>query len=177
MDFGINNTLYQERLDYLNQMSKNSIKTGYTKPGEEHVKASFEKEIVDKLDRRFNSGAPYGFMAEEGSSTIEYNGVTFHCDDLNRQLTLGDVSDPNNTLTIPMSGGGVLKVNRDNLGDLSKAIGMFSPEDVKRILQGIAQDTKAQSAKNEVEEQKTSTCEKMVDNQNETEKAEDVAKN
>lgn len=40
-------------------------------------------------------------------------------------------------VNIPLSGGGSLQVNRDNIDALSKAIGMFSPEDVKRILEAL----------------------------------------
>ncbi len=47
-------------------------------------------------------------------------------------------------------------VNRDNFGDLSQAITMFSPEDQNRILRAIADDKKAQSALEEIEEEKSS---------------------
>lgn len=43
-------------------------------------------------------------------------------------------------------------VNRDNIGDLARAIGMFSPEDVNRILRAIKLDGKIQQMKHEIEE-------------------------
>lgn len=49
-----------------------------------------------------------------------------------------------------------LLVNRDNLDELSRAIGMFSPEDVKRIMQAIAQDTKVQQMQKELDDEKNS---------------------
>ena len=71
---------------------------------------------------------PYGEMAEDG--VIEYNGVTFVCDYEHNRLTLGDTTNKEDCINIPLSGGGSLLVNRDNIDALSKAIGMFSPEDV-----------------------------------------------
>lgn len=47
-----------------------------------------------------------------------------------------------------------LLVNRGNLDELSRAIGMFSPEDVKRIMQAIAQDTKVQQMQKELDDEK-----------------------
>ena len=42
------------------------------------------------------------------------------------------------------------------LDELSRAIGMFSPEDVKRIMQAIAQDTKVQQMQKELDDEKNS---------------------
>lgn len=96
---------------------------------------------------------PYGFLANDG--IIEYNGVTFVCDERTNSICLGDVSDKENTLTIPLAGGGCLQVNRDNLEQLAAAIGMFSPEDVNCILNAIAQDNKARSMEMELEDEKS----------------------
>lgn len=98
--------------------------------------------------------APYSFLAKNGE--IVHNGITFQCDDFRRILSLGDISDPKEVLTIPMADGGTLKVNRQNLGDLMKAIDMFSPEDVRRIMEAIAQDNKARQVQEEIEEDKNS---------------------
>ena len=100
------------------------------------------------------SKVPYGYLAKDGM--ITYNGVTFVCDEKTNSICLGDMTDKKNVLNIPLSGGGHLKVNRDNLGDLSKAIGMFSPEDVNRILRAIALDTKLQSMQQELDEMENS---------------------
>lgn len=99
--------------------------------------------------------APYSYLADE-NGCINYNGVIFICDDKKKQICLGDVSNPKDVLTIPLSKGGCLKVNRDNLGDLAKAIDMFSPEDIERIMRAIAQDTKAQQMQLEIDETESS---------------------
>lgn len=98
-------------------------------------------------------GAPYSYLADE-SGIIEYKGVVFVCDNEKKQLCLGDMSNPDNVLNIPLSKGGTLRVNRDNLGDLAGAISMFSAEDINLIMRAVAQDKKAQEMLNEIEDEK-----------------------
>lgn len=105
------------------------------------------------------SKVPYGYLAKDG--VITYNGVTFVCDEKTNSICLGDMTDKKKVLNIPLSGGGHLKVNRDNLGDLAKAIGMFSPEDVNRIMRAIHQDTKIQSMQQEMEDMENSVGEDL----------------
>lgn len=102
---------------------------------------------------------------------ITYNGVTFVCDEKTNSICLGNMDDKKNVLNIPLSGGGHLKVHRDNLGDLAKAIGMFSPEDVNRILRAIHQDTKIQSMEQELEDMENSVGE--VEEQPQADKVEE----
>ncbi len=93
---------------------------------------------------------PYGHLAKDG--VIVYNGVLFTCDERTNSICLGDVTDPKKVINITLSGGGHLKVNRDNLGQLGKAIGMFSPEDVNLIMRAVHQDAKVQSMQKEIED-------------------------
>lgn len=97
---------------------------------------------------------PYGHLAKDG--VIEYNGVVFVCDEKTNSICLGDMTDEKNVLNIPLSGGGHLKVNRNSIGLLSKAAGMFSSEDLNLIMRAIAQDTKIQSVKKEIEDEEAS---------------------
>ena len=105
-----------------------------------------------RLNRRIEGKdkVPYGEMAEDG--VIEYNGVVFVCDYDHNRLTLGDTSNEKDCINIPLPGGGSLLVNRNNIDALSKAIGMFSPEDVNRILRALAQDKKIQEMKKELDD-------------------------
>lgn len=98
--------------------------------------------------------APYSYLADE-SGNIVYKGVVFTCNDKKQTICLGDMSNPNNVLNIPLSKGGVLRVNRDSIGDLVKAIDMFSPQDIARILRVIAQDKKIQDMELEIKEAKS----------------------
>ena len=97
---------------------------------------------------------PYGYLAKNG--VIEYNGVIFVCDEIHNAICLGDMTDESNVLSIPLSEGGCLKVNRDNIDDLAKAISMFSPEDIKRIMEAIATDAKCQQMQQEMDETQNS---------------------
>ncbi len=98
-----------------------------------------------------DNGVPYFYMAKDG--IIDYNGVVFFCDEEHRAICLGDTSDKSKCLNIPLSGGGSLIVNRDNLSGLAKAIGMFSPEDVNLIMRAIAEDAKIQQMKQQIDDE------------------------
>lgn len=104
--------------------------------------------------KKASEGAPYSYLAKDG--IIDYKGVIFVCDDEHRALHLGNTSDRSKCIQIGLSGGGSLIVNRDNIGDLAKAIGMFSPEDVNLILRAIAQDAKIQQMQKEIEDETSS---------------------
>lgn len=112
---------------------------------------------------RQTSKVPYGYLAKDGA--ITYNGITFVCDARTNSICLGDMTDKKKVLNIPLTGGGHLKVNRDSIGDLAKAIGMFSPEDVNRILRAIAQDTKVQSMQQELEDMENEVGESLDNNE------------
>lgn len=105
-----------------------------------------------RLNRRIEGKdkVPYGEMAENG--VIEYQGVVFVCDYDHNRLTLGDTSNEKNCINIPLSGGGSLLVNRNNIDALSKAIGMFSPEDVNLILRALARDKKIREMEKELDD-------------------------
>ncbi|MBR6771066.1 MAG: hypothetical protein IKM28_07510 [Lachnospiraceae bacterium] len=106
-----------------------------------------EKRVIEKK----GTNAPYSYLADE-NGIIEYKGVIFTCDNQRNRLCLGDVSDPKQVIQIPLSQGGCLVVNRDNIGDLSRAISMFSPEDVNRILRALNLDAKLRQTEKEIEE-------------------------
>lgn len=103
---------------------------------------------------------PYGHLAKDG--VIIYNGVLFTCDEKTNSICLGDVTDKKQVINITLSGGGHLKVNRANLDQLSKAIGMFSPEDVNLIMRAIHQDTKVQSMQKEIEDMEAGVGEEIA---------------
>lgn len=140
---------------------------------EKQAKELYEKMSAENLcrgqklaDRMAGneSKVPYSYLAKDG--VIEYNGVTFVCDEDKHAICLGDMQDKKNVLTIPLEKGGSLMVHRDNLGELSKAMDMFSPEDKKRILWAISTDQKCKKTEEEIEEDKNSigeSAEKKLD--------------
>lgn len=111
-------------------------------------------ELKDEAIRKIigkRKKAPYSMLADE-DGMINFHGVIFQCYEEQNSLCLGDVSDPSQCISIPLESGGRLVVNRDSIDALSKAIGMFSPEDIRRIMQAIAQDGKVQKIEMEIED-------------------------
>lgn len=104
--------------------------------------------LMEKMDGK--GKVPYGERSKAG--IINYNGVIFVCDETKNRLCLGDVSDNSNCISVTLSGGGSLVVNRDNIDELAKAISMFSPEDINRILEAIAEDNRLRQVQSELEE-------------------------
>jgi hypothetical protein len=133
------------------------IKEEQEEEKEEYLQECYEQESIkrnifmEKLNGTYKESVPYGYLEQDG--VITFNGVTFVCDEQSNSICLGDMSDSKNVLTIPLENGGSLKVNRDNIGDLSKAISMFSPEDVNRILRALADDNKAQEELREIDDE------------------------
>ncbi len=89
---------------------------------------TFYGDLSKLPQHQIEEGAPYSYLAEDG--IIDYNGVTFVCD----------------------KEKGSLVVNRDCVGSLMKAIGMFSPEDKVRIMKAVSLDNKIQEMKMEIDE-------------------------
>ena len=101
-------------------------------------------------------------MIDPETGVISYNGVVFVPDSQKNAICLGDMSNEDNILTIPLSKGGSLRVNRNNIDQLGKAIDMFSPEDIRRIMEAISLDAKVQKEKAEIEESKFEIGRKMT---------------
>ena len=142
----VNEGVLQSTSDAENRFAEN------LEAAEENDKALAPVTRGVRLNRRIEGKdkVPYGEMAENG--VIEYEGVVFVCDYDHNRLTLGDTSNEKNCINIPLSGGGSLLVNRNNIDALSKAIGMFSPEDVNRILRALAQDKKIREMEKELDD-------------------------
>ncbi|MDE6619316.1 MAG: hypothetical protein K2K74_02270 [Lachnospiraceae bacterium] len=121
--------------------------------------------FMEKVNGTYQPSFPYESYAN--GDTITYNGVVFVCDKEKNAICLGDMSNKNDVLTIPLEGGGSLMVNRNSISTLAGAISMFSPEDANRIMRAIADDKKAQETQREIEDDKNSlgddADEKVVD--------------
>ena len=114
-------------IDLVNSINRNNSE--FIRTGQRSTKTVEKQFAINDPDKK----CPYSCLAKDG--VIEYNGVTFLCDYKHNCITLGDVtSNPKKVLNIGLSGGGCLKVNVDNLDDLAKASGMFSPADLNAIM-------------------------------------------
>lgn len=99
--------------------------------------------------------APYGFLTENGKEgIISYNGVTFKTSASEMTITLVS-SSQGETLTIPLPSGGVLKLCKNDIGSLARAMGMFSPEDQGAIMRAIAAEAKTKKDEMEREEEQS----------------------
>lgn len=163
----VNEGVLQSTSDAENRFAEN------LEAAEENDKALAPVTRGVRLNRRIEGKdkVPYGEMAEDG--VIEYNGVVFVCDYDHNRLTLGDTSNEKDCINIPLSGGGSLLVNRNNIDALSKAIGMFSPEDVNRILRALAQDKKIREMEKELDDMENGD---NVDSNEETSETPDADK-
>lgn len=140
---------------------------------------SARKEKADRIvDDKVNGRDPgnWAILADD-NGVITYNGICFLFDSETNSLSLGDMSQKDNVLSIPLSRGGTLNVNRNNIDDLAKAIGMFSPEDINRIMRAISEDAHCRRKLNEIEDDKNSLGEEEDSVKNQEEYAKQSVKN
>lgn len=141
--------------------STTSTYTSTTMSSELYVNLMYNK-VIDETNQ-----SPYGCMANANGS-VTFNDVTYQYHSDSKYLDLGDVSNEDNVLTIPLSGGDTLRVNRDNIDDLAKSIGMFTPQDQKRIMDAIRTDAKCKEKKQEVEDFQNKVYEQLLDKKENT---------
>ena len=131
--------------NYMNTTTDNQIKSARRESATEKTNDSFSKALSSKMN-----DCPYGYLAKDGA--IEYNGVVFACDPKTNSICLGDVSDPKKVLNVSLPSGGHLKMNINNFGDIPRAAGMFSPEDLNAIMRAIHQYNHCSRKLNEIDE-------------------------
>lgn len=115
------------------------------------------------MNRIEGKQAPYSSLANE-DGVIEYNGVILQCDFDNNRLMLGNCSNLDNCIRVPLSGGGEFVFNRDQLSNISKIISMFSPEDQNRIMRAISLDKQCRKQLKEIEDTVTESVENVSEN-------------
>ena len=140
----------------LDLLTMNSTQNSFISNRENRVNTSVQSSKISfsEVMERLNSGdnqksykpCEY-FKLDDGSGMIKYGRTTFMCDYKRNRLTLGDVSNEDNCLNIPLSKGGSLTVNRNNISDLIQSLPMFSEEDQAIILKAIQDDRIARQAK------------------------------
>ena len=112
-----------------------------------------------KLDEALSECKSLGRLteiAEENGGSVTYNGVTLNFDRKNKKMCLGNMDSGDVINAGMLSNGYCFYFNRENIGDIAKILDLFSPEDVKRIMQAIAQDTKVQQMQKELDDEKNS---------------------
>ena len=154
---------WQENWEEIAELAKSNWKKVLKSDQSDH-------ELLVQEEMQDDNWVPYEQYRK--GNTIVYNGVVFGCDPEHHAISLGDVRDTRNVIHIPLADGGVLLVNRNEIGSLARAIGMFSAEDVGRILRAIEEDKQIQRNQFMIEEEENRTMEHLVsDSGKETEKA------
>lgn len=120
------------------------------------AEGGFDKALSTESDKK----CPYSFLAKDG--IIQYNGVVFECDYKKNAITLGNMYEKEKVLKIALPSGGSLHVNVDNIGQLSKAVGMFTPEDLNAIMRAIYEYNHCTRKRLEIEEEKAETAEEAA---------------
>ena len=131
-----------------NLKSASAMETIMTTGRESDVGSSFAQILSDKQVK-----CPYGYLAKDG--IIQYNGVTFRCDPDTNSICLGDMSDPKKVLNVNLPSGGRLKININNFGDISRAAGMFSHQDLAAIMRAIYQYNHCTGKLEEIEQEES----------------------
>ena len=140
--------------------------------GIEETKESFATHLNKASENE--KKCPYSFMAQNG--IINYNGVIFNCDYQQNAITLGNMYEKEKVLKIYLPSGGALHVNIDNIDQLSKAAGMFTPEDLNAIMRAIHQYNHCTRKRYEIEEEESKPIEETAE-ENETPDAEEETPN
>lgn len=134
----------------------NILSSNKTVSQNEGMQSAFEKILAAK-----QTDYPYAHLAKDG--VINYNGVTFICDPQTHSINLGDMSNPKNVLNINLPSGGHLNINVNNFGDISKCVGMFSPEDLNAIMTAIYEYNLCKAKLNEMEDEKSKVMNSVDD--------------
>ena len=71
---------------------------------------NFKVEAQPAQEKEHDMWFPYEEMSQDGL-TITYNGITFLCNREDHTISLGDMTNPKDVLSIPLSGGGTLRVS------------------------------------------------------------------
>lgn len=148
-----------------NQSNKTASKKSNQTMGTESFADYFRKGNVKHLEgakmalsNGEDSKNPYFMMSKDGA-TVNYNGVTFSCNHESGALELGDCSNREKCIRVPLAKGGSLLFNPDSIGGVNKAIGMFSAEDQGRIMRAIQMYNLASQKLEEMEEKKEAVSE------------------
>lgn len=91
--------------------------------------------------------------AKRGNGIVEYNDVTITVNNDFKTISIGDVRR-GDVLTVPLTNGYRFSFNMNNLNDVRSCLSLFQPEDVRRILQAIAEFNYKKKKEAEIEQDK-----------------------
>lgn len=111
----------------------------------------YKKMINQRAADNVNSFDQLVALVEKGQNTTAYQNVSLEVNGDNKKMLISGGSS-GRTIHVGLSNGWALEFDRD--ADISGLIGLFSPEDIKRIMEAIVKDNMAQEAEEELDETK-----------------------
>lgn len=138
---------FAEKLAIAEEYTKMMENLKTTDP-EKYTELMKEQELAEvrSLDRLTEVAEKYG-------GDITFRGVNLQFISDKKMMCLGDMNHGDVINAGVMSNGYCFYFNRGNIGELSKIIDLFSPEDVNKIMAAIATDEHIDKIKNEMEEE------------------------
>ncbi len=116
--------------------------------------SSATKKLLGEGLIYYEKDIPYGRNYNPELNIVEINGIAFDYDSSRNAITLGDVSEGADCISVRLKNGGTLIFNIDDLESIRYAIGGFSPEDQGRILKAIAEHNHNKSMEKDFEEER-----------------------
>lgn len=116
----------------------------------------YKQMINQRAADNVNSFNQLVTLVEKGQNTTAYQNVSLEVSGDNKKMIIGGGSS-GSTIHVGLSNGWALEFDRD--ADISGLIDLFSPEDIKRIMEAIVKDNMAQSAQEELDDAKGSVGE------------------
>lgn len=104
-------------------------------------------------------------LVKNGQNTTAYQNVSVNTDD--KKMSIGGMQG--HIITVGLSNGWALEFSREDIDQVAGMIDIFSPEDVRRIMEAITKDSMVQSTQDEMEEDKASLG-KIAEKAEETQK-------
>ncbi len=150
---------YSSSGEVLSLYNKTEIADAYQKELEDakvNDPEKYQRMILQSKEATANSFTQLLDVSKSNGGIATHNGVSIGFDSENKQMSIGDTSQRGNVISVNLSNGWVLQFNTDNIDDVSKILDLFSPEDVRRIMDAITTDKMAKSKLKEMEDTKAS---------------------
>lgn len=157
---------YPTFADVLSLQDKTEIADAYQKELEDakvNDPEKYQSMILESEEAAAKSFSQVLEIAGRNGGTATHNGVSIGFDSERHQMNIGDTSNKGNVISVNLSNGWVLNFNRDNIDDVSKILDLFSPEDVRRIMEAITTDNMAKSMEKEIDDTEASVANVTAD--------------
>ena len=147
---GINNITY---LEHSNYRGETKVTAGANVSFADFLKDAQASKRICSADQKHSANPRNPYFAQAQDGMLSYAGLTFFCNEKNNALELGDVSNPKDVISIGLSNGGSIHVNKHDIADLLKCSGLFSAEDMDRIMAAYEKQKIAEQREKKIEDE------------------------